>query len=105
MRTDPTVASTILHQLSGFPNTGRLSAMIGAKSFVYDERSLKFKWSAKAKNGANTVIIQLDPSDTYSIEFWNVRGAKSRLVKSVDSVYGDQLRDYFEYATGLRTSL
>ena len=47
---DLTVANTILAQLGG---AGRLTSMIGAHSFVGDEKSLTFKYRARAEDGSN----------------------------------------------------
>jgi len=92
------VAETILQQLGG---AGHLQAMIGAKQFVGDELMLQFKWSAKARGGMNTVVISLEPTDTYRVEFYKIRGADSRLIESRSGVYADGLARLFENTTGL----
>lgn len=98
-----TVANTIISQLG--TSTGRLAAMLGARSFVGSADSVQFKFAAKARNGANTVRIVLDPSDTYTVEFWTVRGAKMVKRAEFSNVYADGLRALFESETGLYVSL
>lgn len=95
------VPEEILRQLGG---AGALSMMIGAKQFVgsQKERMLQFKWSAKAKNGANTVVITLEPTDTYHVQFYSVRGMSFKEKGDFSQVYVDQLRPLFESQTHLR---
>jgi hypothetical protein len=92
------IADTILAQLGGM---GVLSMMLGAKQFVALESGVQFRFAAKGLRGINTCVVKLDPSDTYTVEFWSVRGAKSRKVGESSDVYADSLRDVFEHATGL----
>lgn len=102
MPTDLTVANTIAQQLGG---TGRLALMIGAKSFVGSENALTFRFAARAKNGANTVRVALDPSDTYTVTFFSCRGTSVKEKSSHSMVYNDSLRTVFESETGLYLSL
>ena len=102
---DLTVANTILAQLGG---GGRLTAMIGAKDFLGDANSLKFRFAAPAKNGANLVRVQLDASDTYTVEFYKIGRAPAfecSKINSISFVYDDQLVPVIESETGLRLSL
>lgn len=102
---DLTVANTILAQLSG---EGRLTAMIGAKDFFGDANSLKFRFTAPATNGANLVRVQLDASDTYTVEFYKIGGGpgfECSKINSISFVYDDQLVPVIESETGLRLSL
>ena len=100
--TDLTVANTIISQMGG---SGRLSAMIGAHSFVGDENSVSFRFKARARNGANALHVTLDPSDTYTVKFFSIRGTKTKVVKELDDVYAEDLKRIFEDETGLRLSL
>ena len=98
-----TVAETILQQLGGH----RFRAMTGAHSFTSDRDTLVFK-IPRAKSGIKAVRITLDPSDTYTVTFFKQARAPSfkvTVVKEIDGVYADQLRDVFTEATGLYTSL
>jgi hypothetical protein len=96
------VGHTIFQQMGG---AGRLRAMIGAKDFGVGENVAQFKWAAKARNGANSIRIVLDPSDTYTMEFYKIRAGNAKLVKSFSDVYADSLKRIFESETGLYLSL
>lgn len=102
---DLAVANTILAQLGG---SGRLTAMIGATDFLGNGNRLKFRFTAPAKNGANLVRVQLDASDTYTVEFYKIDRAPKfdcNKINSVSFVYDDQLVPVIESETGLRLSL
>jgi len=94
----------ILRQMGG---SHRLGAMIGAHSFVYVDAgdALIFRWKARAKNKANSVKMTLEPSDTYRVEFWSIRGTTIKQVGDFDGIYADQLKPLFETQTGLYLSL
>jgi hypothetical protein len=94
------VAETILQQLGG----KRFIVMTGARSFVGSDHALMFALPS-CKNGINKVRITLDPSDTYTVEFFRIRGMKSELIKSLSDVYFDQLQEVFTDETGLFTTL
>ena len=96
------VGKIILQQLGG---TGRLSAMIGAHSFVSQSRGVQFKLKAKALGGVNAIVITLEPSDTYRLEFFRIRARHPTLVAEYDNVYADGLRGIIERQTGLALSL
>lgn len=96
------IATTILEQLGG----RRFSAMTGATNFLSDHNSLRFKLPANfAREGINLVRITLDPSDTYTMEFFKIRGTNVETIATRDNVYSDNLRDVFTSETGLDTSL
>lgn len=96
------VASTILEQLGG----SKFSTMTGAKNFVSDGNSLRFKLPANfARRGINLVRITLDPSDTYTLEFMKLRGTSVQRVSERSGVHADQLRKVFVNETGLDVSL
>ena len=98
------VTKTILEQLGG----GRFVAMTGANHFVGDDNTLKFRLpggGGLCKDGINYVTIRFEPSDTYTVEFFRVRALKQTQIKRYCDVYNDQLRDVFERATGLATSM
>lgn len=91
------VALTILKQMGG----GRLKVMIGAKNFSTSEKALGFQFPNPKRSLGNRVRIVLDPSDTYTMEFYN--GMK--LVKKVDGLHAEDLKKAFEKQTGLYLSL
>lgn len=96
------VASTILEQLGG----RRFSTMTGAKTFVSDRRSLRFRLPNNfARNGINLVRITLDQSDTYTVEFMKLRGTDVQTVSTRSHVYAEDLRKVFTSVTGLEASL
>lgn len=114
------VADTILAQLGGRHFTG----MTGAKSLFYREGE-GFGLGALTMNigkaggfnntGINHVVIILDASDTYTMQFYKVTKSSVRkgqfyegtktLLKEIKDVYCDQLQNLFEENTNLLTSL
>jgi hypothetical protein len=93
------VAQTILAQLGG----RKFIAMTGAKNLMAGDNSLQF--AIPTSNKINRVRITLTPADTYTVEFFNVRGYEFKLLSTHDDVYCDQLADVFESSTGLVTTL
>lgn len=102
--TDMTVANEILRQLGG----SRFVAMTGAKDILGGPNRLQFQVGRGAKDGINKVRITLDPSDTYTVQFFKMGRAPLFEIKTVaefSDVYADSLRQVFESATGFYTSL
>jgi hypothetical protein len=93
MATDMTVSKTILQQLGG----NRFIAMTGAKMFVGDANSLRFRIARRI------VVVRLDPSDTYTVEVLN--GRTGNVQAALSNVYNDQLQAVFTKLTGLDTHL
>ena len=93
-------AQIILAQLGG----NRFSAMTGAKDFVTSGNNLSFK-IGKNTGKVTHVIIDLDAADTYTVGFFNIRGASFKALSSHPMVYSENLRALFERVTGLRVSL
>ncbi len=92
------VANTIVSQL------GQLTLrMLGAKDLVAIENGLQF--GIRGSKVANKIVIKLDPSDTYTVQFWTVRGAKMAMRAEVSDVYVDSLHTMIETHTGLYTRL
>lgn len=94
-------ATTILSQLGG----NSFLAMTGARDLLGDEATLQFKLPRGAKDGCNAVRVELDPSDTYTVRFYRIRGLNIATLAEVSMVYADSLRQVFESQTGLYTSL
>ena len=102
------VAETIYNQLGG----GRFVAMTGAKQFVYDSNSLRFR-IGRNKSKANVVKIELRGDDTYEMTFKRVTTSrislktgeyiegKDDVIREFHSVYFDQLQDLFTEITGM----
>lgn len=94
------IAQTILAQLGG----GKFVAMTGAKCLAAGQDYLSFR-IPRSKDGVNYVKIKLTLMDMYEVEFGKIRGVDYRVVKTSEMIYNDCLRECFEDATGLRTSL
>lgn len=94
------VARTILDQLGG----RQFIVMTGARDLSSGARSLQFRIGRNA-HAITHVRVTLDPSDTYTVEFYRGRGVKVRLATSHADVYAEDLRDLFTRETGLYTSL
>jgi hypothetical protein len=96
------IAHTIIEQLGG----NRFRAMTGARDFVAHDRGVSFRLPrGLARKGINSVVVQLDPSDTYTVMFNKRRGVDLQHVDAHTMVYADQLRQLFTTVTGLDTSL
>ena len=61
--------------------------------------------SLKKSAKCSHVRVTLEPSDTYKVEFINVRGTDVKTVYETDSIYNDQLKGLVEEKTGLYLSL
>ena len=94
-------AQTILAQLGG----NRFCAMTGAHSLVGCDNMLQFKIGRGAVNKANTVRVELDDSDTYTVKFYSARGVNIRQISEHSMVYADSLRSLFSNQTGMATHL
>lgn len=96
---DLTVAREIASQLG--PQT---IALLGASQLVGGENFLQFKIKGCPK--INCIRIELDPSDTYTIQFWytSAKADRVRKVSERDGIYCDMLHDVIENETGLYTT-
>jgi hypothetical protein len=92
------VANTIKDQLGG-----KALFMLGASQLVGSEDALQF--AIKGCRTANKIRIQLDASDTYTVQFWKIGRGACKLVHEVSGVYVDSLHQTIERHTGLYTSL
>lgn len=103
--TDMSVANTIADQIGR-----RAFQMLGAKDLMGDENSLTFKIGRNAQ-GVTHVRVQLDPSDTYTMQFLKVRSSKKppyyerKVLSEASDIYADKLRSIIEMKTGLYTNL
>ncbi|RYD66868.1 MAG: hypothetical protein EOP83_04030 [Verrucomicrobiaceae bacterium] len=104
------IAETILQQLGG----RRFQVMTGAKNFLGHENGLSFR-IGRNTSGANRVMITLDPSDTYTVEFQKVSlprvnsdgkfvDGKVVVKAKSEDIYCDMLQECFTNNTGLYTS-
>lgn len=90
------VGKTILDQMGG---AGRIKALLGA-NFSFTPDGVVIQWPSRHRSRGNVVEIELMPSDTYEMKFFNVSTAGKKLVKKYDDVYADALIDIFERQTG-----
>ena len=97
---DQTIAREILKQLGG----NKFIVMTGARQFVSDNNSLRFK-IPRAKNGINFVKITLNSLDLYDVEYGKIFGEKYTVVNIENNIYDDMLIPSFEKNTGLYTKL
>lgn len=95
------IANNILAQLGG----NEFLAMYGVKSMVYGENSLMFAIGRGALNKANKVRVTLAADDTYTVEFFLVRGINCTEKGKSEGVYDNSLRQVMKNATGFDTSL
>ena len=97
------IANTIRTQIGP-----RALFLLGAKILVATETGLQFRIGRNAKS-VNQIVINLDPSDTYTVEFRRTQSRKtgytSKIVSSLEGVYVDMLHDVIESGTGLATRL
>ena len=97
-----TTAQTILSQLGG----GKFCAMTGAKDFSDTGDGLMFSLPQRmCRNKTNKVMIRLDDSDTYSVEFFNIRGVDVKSISTHQMVYADMLAKTISDQTGLAVRL
>ena len=90
------IANEIRNQLGGMA-----FVMMGAKNLVGGNDFLQFKIGSNEKN-VRTIRIRLDPSDTYTVQFFNNRG---NVLTECSDVYCDSLHNIIEEKTGLYLSL
>ena len=93
-------AETILKWLG----VNKFLAMTGAKNLVKDKKTLMFMLG-RNKASANKVIITLNSSDLYDVEFGRIRSGKYKTLKKFNDVFGAQLQEVFTSYTGLDTHL
>ena len=85
-------ADIVLEQLGG---SRVLNTMLGIKSLgvLESTKTLTIKFKAKGRDGINTIVIRLDPSDTYTLQFWKCRGLQTKMLMECSDVYADMLID------------
>ena len=95
------IASTIMNQLGG---SNRLNAMIGLKDVYAVENGLSFKMKCKGAK-VNYVKIVLNSLDLYDMELGKIHGNSYKVIKSIENVYCDQMKEIIEKTSGLYLSL
>lgn len=99
MTTETTIAGAILNQLGG----RRFVAMTSAHSILNLGNGLQVKF--KGSKRANTVRIELDGNDLYTVRFYKMKGLDCPMVEEYTMVHAESLQTIFTRATGLHTSL
>ena len=95
------VAKTILAQLGG----NKFLAMTGANSLASGENALSMRLPRNPK-GINAIRIELNGRDLYDLRTFKMRGFKAPTENlAATDVCCENLRETFERATGLLTSL
>jgi hypothetical protein len=82
--------------------------MIGAKHLCATQNAGKAALSFAIMRNAERVthiMITLEPSDVYTVEFINCRGVNRKVLHTSEMVYSDSLNTCIEAHTGLRLSL
>ena len=92
------IPNIILSQLGG---NRRVSAFLGVDRYIFSDDSLSFRFKAKGKNGINSILVRLDPSDTYTVQFSRSTKNGVKVISEQSYVYCDQLIDLVESITGL----
>jgi len=106
------IALEILAQLGG----NQFRTMTGVTNISYgaDSKENPYLQFCLPKGGFNVskysrVRVVYTPADTYTVEFLKKKKVDGRMqdvvVKSLENIYCDQLRDTFEVETNLLTSL
>lgn len=102
------IANEIIRQLGG----RKFTAMTGARDYMAIDKGLCFAIPGTiTKNRINKVRIILDPSDTYTVSFWNYRKQKNihtpsmKKIAEHSMIYDDMLQSIFTAETGLDTHL
>jgi len=101
------IVTTIINQLGG---QGKLRAMVGVTSYVYDSTEGKNNWvmfDFKGNRKMKTCTITLNGLDLYDIKFTklNMKTFDLKVVAEFKNIYCDQLKPIFEETTGLYLSL
>lgn len=100
---NPNVANTILKQLGG---PGRIMAMTGAESFIYDFESVQFKFSNRQRNKPNFCHVTYNQDqDLYTVKFGRSGRQFYADISSFEGIHADMLVNLFEEQTGLYLSL
>lgn len=95
--------ATTIEQLGGF---GKLSAMLGAHGFTYDNEACRVSFKFKGSRKANAVTVTYDRgADLYNVTIYKLARFDVRTVLEVEGLDTAQMRETFERTTGLYLSL
>lgn len=94
------IASQIIAKQIG----NRALFMFGARNLMAGDRRLTFKVAQNAHRVTH-VVVTLDPTDTYRVEFVRIVGRKVTTLATRSDIYSDALADTISAGTGLNHSL
>lgn len=100
MSTTNDIGNTIAQQIGN-----GAFVMMGAKNLVALEDGLQFRIGSNAKRVTNIVIKLNAEHDTYTLEFWNIRGLKMVKLTEQDGVHVESLHTVIESETGMYLTL
>lgn len=103
MATDMTIATEINRQINVL-SKNQFRMMTGAKDFVGGENFLMFRIGQNCHK-INKVKITLMPNDTYTMEFFRIRGANFTVAATHEDVYAEDMLSIFERETGMYVRL
>ena len=94
---DSAVAQKVLQLLGGraFINA------TGAKDIMFSGNTLSLKFPKFVKNKSNYLTVTLDRSDSYTLDFGQLRGNDVKRVAVLSGLHGNSLRTVFSEVTGL----
>ena len=87
------IAMNILDQLGGL---NIINAMLGIERVVPVENGVSLTFKVGAAKNINTFEVLLDPTDTYTVNFYQVTTSKRDLVSSSSNIYCDMLKKWVE---------
>lgn len=85
----------------------KFTAATGAKNYQYNPTSLQFdlpRTPGFVKNNINRVVIKLNDTNLYNVEFFRISRRKWNMVSCHTNINANALLDVIEQETGLSTS-
>ena len=73
----------------------------GAKDIMFSGNILSLKFPKFVKNKSNYLTVTLDRSDSYTLDFGQLRGNDVKRVAVLSGLHGNSLRTVFSEVTGL----
>lgn len=92
-------AKELMEQLGG----NKFIAMTGASNISISDNGLSMKLGKNAGKATHLTISL--KNDLYNLEFMNIRGSKFKVIKKLQGVSVDNLKDVISDVTGLKLTL
>jgi len=104
------IIENILLWMTGSKSTNRLVAMIGANKFIFDQDKddkTTFIFNFKGCRKYNRCFISYDyGKDLYDLKLFKLNMKTFESIEAkFESLFGDQLKKFFEHETKLRVTL